>query len=86
MDIEQIIGFEALWDSMMKCKRGVMWKDSVAGFCLDACFEICKNLKIDTHRDNIPMQRALAKHGFRPCGTVYLENGDARVAYQKSGE
>ena len=56
----------------------------VAGFCFDYGFAQCKNLKIDTHRDNIPMQRALSKHGFVPVGTIYLENGEARVAYQKS--
>lgn len=40
MNMEDIIGFEALWDSMMKCKRGVIWKDSVAGFCLDAIRQV----------------------------------------------
>ena len=39
---EDIIGFEALWDSMMKCKRGVMWKDSVAGFVLNGVKEAAK--------------------------------------------
>ena len=39
---EDIIGFEALWDSMMKCKRGVMWKDSVSGFALNGVKEIAK--------------------------------------------
>ena len=42
MNIEDIIGFEALWDSMMKCKRGVIWKDSVAGFCLDAIRQVSR--------------------------------------------
>lgn len=31
-DIEDVIGFEALWESMEKCKRGVMWKGSVQSF------------------------------------------------------
>ncbi len=35
MDDEEIIGYDALWDSMMKCKRGVAWKDSVANFVLN---------------------------------------------------
>lgn len=56
----------------------------VASFCFDACFSRCKNLKIDTHSDNIPMQRALEKNGFVRCGIIYLENGDPRFAYQKS--
>lgn len=56
----------------------------VASFCFAYCFLQCRNLKIDTHRDNIPMQRSLAKNGFAKCGIIYLENGDSRIAYQKS--
>ncbi len=54
--------------------------------CFDYCFEKHPNLKIDTHKDNIPMQRALAKGGFEYCGIIYLENGDERLAYQKCVE
>ena len=32
---ESIIGFEALYESMYKCKKGVMWKGSVASFFLN---------------------------------------------------
>ena len=53
------------------------------GFCIDECFKICQNLKIDTHEDNIPMQKALLKRGFKYCGIIYLENGEKRLAYQK---
>ncbi|MBQ2733097.1 MAG: GNAT family N-acetyltransferase [Clostridia bacterium] len=56
----------------------------VASFCFDHCFEKCGNLKIDTHRDNIPMQRALAKNGFEYCGIIYLQSGDERLAYQRT--
>ena len=56
----------------------------VASFCFDWCFSRCKNLKIDTHRDNIPMQRSLARNGFTRCGIIYLESGDERIAFQKS--
>ena len=55
----------------------------VAKACFDYAFSHCDNIKIDTHIDNLPMQRALAKNGFLRCGTVYLENGDTRIAYQK---
>ena len=55
----------------------------IIGFCIDECFEKCHNLRIDTHRDNLPMQRALLKRGFQYCGIIYLENGDERFAYQK---
>ena len=56
----------------------------IAGICFDFAYNQCKNLKIDTHKDNIPMQRALAKHGFKQCGIIHLINGDERIAFQKT--
>jgi len=41
------------------------------------------NIRIDTHRDNLPMIHLLEKHGFKYCGIIYLLNGDERLAYQK---
>ena len=55
----------------------------VAGECFRFAQERCANLRIDTHEDNLPMQRCLAKHGFTRCGIIYLEDGDPRIAYQK---
>ena len=55
----------------------------IIGACIDECFARCHNLRIDTHRDNLPMQRALLKRGFAYCGVIHLENGDERLAYQK---
>lgn len=55
----------------------------VASFCFSHCFSLCPNIRIDTHCDNLPMQRALEKNGFHRCGIIHLENGDARIAYQK---
>ena len=56
----------------------------VSGICFDYAYGVCRNLKIDTHKNNIPMQRALAKHGFVKCGIIHLANGDERIAFQKS--
>ena len=56
----------------------------VVGFVYNHCFNIINNLRIDTHRDNTPMQRSLEKAGFKYCGVIYLENGDERIAYQKA--
>ncbi len=56
----------------------------VASKCFAYGFSLCGNLKIDTHEDNIPMQRALAKNGFVRCGIIHLQNGEARIAYQKA--
>lgn len=38
----EVIGYEALYKSMMKCKKGVMWKDSTAHFCLNGLTEVMK--------------------------------------------
>ena len=42
MDKEEIIRYEALYNSMMKCKKGVMWKDSTAFFVHNWMREIGK--------------------------------------------
>lgn len=41
------------------------------------------SLRIDTHPDNIAMQRAINKQDFQYCGKIWLERGDAlRYAYE----
>ncbi len=45
----------------------------------------CSRVRIDTHRDNVVMQRALASAGYQYCGIIYLQSGDERLAFQKTG-
>lgn len=40
------------------------------------------SVRIDTHKGNVVMRRMLEKHDFTHCGTIYLQNGDSRVAYE----
>ncbi|MDR1298890.1 MAG: GNAT family N-acetyltransferase [Oscillospiraceae bacterium] len=64
-------------------KRGT---HGIGAFCLNWAFERCHNLKIDTHTDNIPMQRLLGKLGFTYCGTIrVLDETEERIAFQKTG-
>ena len=44
---------------------------------------ICRNIRIDTHRNNRIMQHNLARHCFSYCGIIYLADGDERLAYQR---
>lgn len=54
--------------------------NSVEQMCVDrSVFSI----KIDTHEDNRSMQRFLIKNGFTDCGTIYLLDGNKRLAYEK---
>lgn len=55
-----------------------------ASFCLQWAYEQCKNLRIDTHRNNHIMQHLLKKNGFSYCGVIYIKDGSERLAYQKS--
>ena len=60
----------------------------IAGTCIDYAVEMCKaqkiyDLRMDTHRDNQPMQRFLEKKGFEGCGIVFVEDGSERIAYHK---
>ena len=59
---------------------GVPGRD-VAGFCFDWCAARCRQLRADTHADNVPMQRAFAKNGFLHAGIVTLDDGTDRIAY-----
>ncbi len=41
------------------------------------------SIRIDTHRDNLAMQRMLAKTGFEYCGVILLANdGSERIAFE----
>ena len=55
----------------------------IVDFCLNECFKKYPNLKMDTHRDNIPMQKVLKRNGFEYCGIIHIATGEERLAYQK---
>ncbi len=40
------------------------------------------HLRIDTHKDNSPMQNVILAQDFKYCGIIYLEDGDPRLAYE----
>lgn len=42
-----------------------------------------ENIRIDTHENNKIMQHLLEKMGYCKCGTVYIDDGSPRIAYQK---
>lgn len=49
---------------------------------VDYCKKISRNIRVDTHANNLTMQGAIAKSGFTKCGTIYVKDGSARIAYQ----
>lgn len=50
--------------------------------------KICINkninsIKIDTHKNNLSMQKLLEKEGFIYCGIIYLSDKSKRIAFEK---
>lgn len=55
---ESVIGFDALFESMLKCKKGVIWKGSTASFYLNGiekCLKLEKELKDGTYKSGKPV-------------------------------
>lgn len=89
-DIESVIGFDALYESMWKCKKGVMWKDSVASYFLNG-IERTMNLERQLHdgtykarptvnfRITYPKPREIASITFRD--RVYQRSLNDNVVY-----
>ena len=53
----------------------------ILGCASDYCKNLCDNVRIDTHRDNLPMRRQIERNGFVRCGTIYLADGSPRIAF-----
>lgn len=50
---------------------------------LEYCEQQINHLRIDTHADNKPMQHVVEKAGFCRRGTIFVEDGSPRIAYDR---
>lgn len=41
------------------------------------------SIKVDTHEQNLSMQKLLQKNEFTYCGEIYLEDNSKRIAFEK---
>lgn len=60
--------------------------NSLAKIIIDEAIKLypgMSSIRIDTHDDNLSMQRFLTKNAFTYCGTIYLENKETRRAYER---
>ena len=53
-------------------------------FALDYCKDLTDNIRIDTHQNNLIMQKLIERNGFIKCGIIYVGDGTPRIAYQWS--
>ena len=59
-------------------------RKGIGAFCINWAFEQCGHLRIDTHSDNVVMQRLLDKLGFEKRGVIHVMEDDyPRFAYEK---
>ena len=52
-------------------------------FVLDWCSAKCKNIRIDTHKDNQRMIHLIEQANFTRCGIIYTRDNTPRIAYQR---
>lgn len=74
-DLERIIGYDALYESMMKCRKGVMWKDSTASFVLNG---VEKTMKLSA---------MLHSEAYKPTTSSRTESseGNMGIAITRAG-
>lgn len=53
---------------------------NIEELCLNKCVY---SIRVDTHKDNLSMQKLLQKNGFKHCGIIYLEDKSERIAFEK---
>lgn len=54
----------------------------IFGKAIEFALQHYDTIRIDTHRDNQVMQKAILRAGFKYCGIIHCWNGDERLAYQ----
>lgn len=53
----------------------------ISKVCFDFCTSKIDYVRIDTHENNISMQSAILKYGFKKCGNIYVRDGSERIAF-----
>lgn len=80
---ESVIGFEPLYDSMFKCKKGVLWKDSTASYYLNGLertVRLCEELHTGKYRARPPVRFRITSPKPRDISSIAFRD---RV-YQRS--
>jgi hypothetical protein len=53
----------------------------ISRLCFQFCLQRIPYLRIDTHQDNVPMQKAIRSFGFSYCGRIFVRDGSGRDAF-----
>lgn len=80
---DPVAGFDALYESMMKCKRGTVWKGSVAHYYLngiESTIKLCDSIEEGSYRPRKPLHFEVTHPRKRPITSICFRD---RV-YQRS--
>lgn len=72
-DEESVIGFDALYDSMMKTRKGVLWKDSVASYYhrgVERTDKLCKQLHDGSYKASPPKHFTITSPKKREIASI----------------
>lgn len=81
--LDYITGFDPLYESMNKCRKGVIWKDSVASYCLNGIertLKLSQELKGGTYKARPPVKFRITSPKPREISSITFRD---RV-YQRS--
>ncbi|MGH4051542.1 MAG: GNAT family N-acetyltransferase [Clostridium sp.] len=53
---------------------------NIERLCLDRGI---RSIRVDTHKENISMQKMLSKNDFKYCGIIYLDDQSKRIVFEK---
>lgn len=76
-NLQESLEFDALYESMWKCKKGKMWKASVARFVTHGIEETIKletELKNGTYKPRKPHTFTLTYPKVRPCSSTHIRD------------
>lgn len=63
--------------------KGKAYAKMLLDFAVDQCKQNnISSIRIDTHEDNLSMQRFLLKNNFKLCGDITLQSGAPRIALE----
>lgn len=75
--IEEALSFDALYESMWKCKRGKMWKASVARYVehgIEETLKLEEQLKSGTYKPRKPHEFELTYPKRRTCSSTHIRD------------
>lgn len=76
-DFESAMTAEALYESMWKCRRGKMWKASVARYVthgIDETLKLAEQIESGTYKPRKPRKFTLTYPKVRPCSSTHIRD------------